>query len=53
MTTYKGILIHDAPRNPSGIKYFAYPKNGAAILKSDTLNGIRKLITSDLKINNN
>lgn len=40
---YKGVIIHRASRNSSGIRWFAYTPSGRKM--ADTLDGIKQLIT--------
>ncbi len=42
MKSYRGILIHKAGSNSSGIRWTAFTQNG--IVRADTLKGIKMLI---------
>lgn len=47
MWTYKGVIVHPAALNSSGIRWYALSVNGG--LRSDTKEGMRRLITEALK----
>lgn len=48
MKTYKGIDIFNVDKNASGLKYYARTSKG--ILKADTLQGIKGLISETIQL---
>lgn len=47
--TYKGVTVYRADWNASGIRWYARTGNGTGVLRADTKQGMRSLISAAVK----